>query len=34
MILDIATYALMIVVVVLVIALAGDSIISFFDRDK
>ena len=34
MILDIATYALMIVVVVLVIALAGDSIINFFDKDK
>jgi hypothetical protein len=34
MMLDFATYALMVVVVVLVIALAGDSLIAFFDRNK
>lgn len=34
MTLDFATYALMAVVVALVIALAGDSIIAFFNKDK
>lgn len=34
MTLDVATYALMVVVVVLVIALAGDTIIDYLNRKK